>query len=86
MYRIAWCIKEIFGKPQYSYGGWQNDNKINELKEWVYKQNSIDSNTYYWIEKKEGNKVKNVCDKWNKVFETEFVNIEKVNQTHGKQT
>lgn len=84
MYRIAWCIKEIFGKPQYSFGGWQSEEKINELKEWCYKQNSIDSNTYYWIEKKEGDKVKNVNDKWCKEFETEFVNIEKVNQNLEK--
>ena len=83
-YRIAWCIKEIFGKPQYSFGGWQSEQKINELREWVYKQNSIDSNTYYWIEKKEGNKVKNVSDKCGKEFETEFVNIEKVNQNLEK--
>ena len=85
-YRVAWCIKEIFGKPQYNYGGWQSEQKINELREWCYKQNSIDSNTYYWIEKKEGNKVKNVSDKWYKEFETEFVNIEKVNQNLEKQT
>jgi hypothetical protein len=84
MYRIAWCIKELSGKSHYSYGGWQSVDKIDELKEWIYKQNSIDSNTYYWIEKKEGNKVKNVCDKLCKEFETEFVNIEKVNQTLEK--
>ena len=86
MYRIAWCIKGIFSKPVYSYGGWQPDDKINELKEWCYKQNCIDSDAYYWVEKKEGNKVKNVNEKWGKEFETEFVNIEKVNQSHGKQT
>ena len=86
MYRIAWCIKWAFGKPKYCYGEWQPQNKMDELKEWIYKQNSIDSNTYYWIEKKEGNKVKNVNDKWCKEFETEFVNIERVNQNLEKQT
>jgi hypothetical protein len=86
MYRIAWCIKEIFGKPQYSFGGWQQEQKLTELKEWCYKQNSIDSNTYYWIEKKEGDKIKNVSCEWYKEYETDFVNIEKVNHFHGKQT
>ena len=77
MYRIAWCTKNIVDKAQYHYGGWQPEDKMNELRDWCYKQNSIDSNAYYWLEKKEGNKVKNVCEKC-KEFETEFVNIEKV--------
>lgn len=35
----------------------------------------IDMNTYYWVEKKEDGKIKNVILK--EEFETEFVNIEK---------
>lgn len=77
MYRIAWCIKTfpLFGKSQYSYGEWQDKKKYNILKDWCYKQNSIDANTYYWIEKKEDGKIKNVIFK--EEYETEFVNIEK---------
>jgi hypothetical protein len=75
MYRIAWCIK-IFRKGQYSYGGWQEEKYYNELKDWCYTQNAVDFNTYYWIEKKEGDELKNVVDK-KEEYETEFVNIEK---------
>jgi len=75
MYRIAWCLKTI-GFGEYSFGEWQEEKKYNELKDWCYKQNSIDICTYYWVEKKEDGKVKNVVDK-KEEFETEFVSIEK---------
>jgi|TARA_B110000438_G_C15819048_1_gene653366 hypothetical protein len=77
MYRIAWCIKTfpLFEKNQYSYGEWHEKKKYNELKDWCYTQNALDFNTYYWIEKKENDKIKNVIFK--EEYETEFVNIEK---------
>ena len=77
MYRIAWCIKTfpLFEKNQYSYGEWHEKKKYNELKDWCYTQNASDFNTYYWIEKKENDKIKNVIFK--EEYETEFVNIEK---------
>ena len=74
MYRIAWCIKSI-GKGMYSYGNWKDESEYSKLKDWCYKQNMIDMNTYYWVEKKEDGKIKNVILK--EEFETEFVNIEK---------
>ncbi len=74
MYRVAWCIKSI-GKGMYSYGDWKDEKEYNKLKDWCYKQNMIDMNTYYWVEKKEDGKIKNVILK--EEFETEFVNIEK---------
>ena len=74
MYRIAWCIKSV-GKGMYSYGNWKDESEYNKLKDWCYKQNMIDMNTYYWVEKKEDGKIKNVILK--EEFETEFVNIEK---------
>lgn len=74
MYRIAWCIKSV-DKGMYSYGDWKDEKEFNELKEWCYKQNSTDINTYYWIEKKDDNKIKNVILK--EEFETDFINIEK---------
>ena len=76
VYRIAWCIKTFPMLQQYNYGDWQEDKKYNEMKDWCYKQNSIDSGTYYWIEKKEGVDANNVVEK-NEEIETEFVKIDK---------
>ena len=39
------------------------EDELSNLKEWCYKQNMIDENSYYWIEKKEEDKIKNVVDK-----------------------
>lgn len=76
VYRIAWCIKIFGNKPQYNYGDWQEDKKYNEMRDWCYTQNALDSNSYYWIEKKEGVNAHNVIEK-NEEIEREFVSIEK---------
>ena len=76
VYRIAWCIKTFGNKPQYNYGDWQEDKKYNEMRDWCYTQNALDSNSYYWIEKKEGTNAHNVIEK-NEEIETEFVKIDK---------
>ncbi len=76
MYRIAWCIKTVGSAAKYSYGGWQEEKNYIELKDWCYTQNALDFNAYYWLEKKEGEEIKNVVDK-KEEFETEFVSIEK---------
>ena len=75
MYRIAWCIKSI-NKGTYNYGDWKDKSEYNKLKDWCYKQNMIDINTYYWVEKKEGVNAHNVVER-NEEIETEFVKIDK---------
>ena len=70
MYRISWCYKSL-GK--YYNGDWKNEKELGSLKDWCYKQNMIDDNSYYWVEKKEEEKVKNVVDKND--CEKEYVNI-----------
>jgi hypothetical protein len=70
MYRISWCYKST-GK--YYNGDWKEEDELSNLKEWCYKQNMIDENSYYWIEKKEEDKIKNVVDK--NEYEKEYVNI-----------
>jgi len=49
MYRISWCYKSL-GK--YYNGDWKNEKELGDLKDWCYKQNMIDDNSYYWVEKK----------------------------------
>tara|TARA_Y100000591_G_C21592570_1_gene573933 strand:- start:471 stop:695 length:225 start_codon:yes stop_codon:yes gene_type:complete len=57
-FRTAWIIKKT--PTAYCYGDWKNITYLNELKNWVSKQNKKYSDSYYWIEyKTEKNKIKN---------------------------
>ena len=70
MYRISWCYKS---SVKYYSGDWKKAEELSKLKEWCYKQNIIDEQSYYWVEKKEEDKIKNVVDK--NECEKEYVNI-----------
>lgn len=67
MIRIAWVDKR---NEKVYYGEWQKNEKLEELLEWINKNNKLYNKTRYWLEKKENNKIKNI-------LESEIVEIEK---------
>ena len=69
MIRIVWVDKR---KEKIYYGEWQNDKKLEELLDWINKNNKMYSNTRYWLEKSgvDESKVENI-------LESEIVELEK---------
>ena len=69
MIRIVWVDKR---KEKIYYGDWHNDKKLEELLDWINKNNKMYSNTRYWLEKSgvDESKVENI-------IESEIVELEK---------
>lgn len=67
MIRIAWVDKK---NEKVYYGDWQVEKNVEELLDWINRNNKLYNNTKYWLEKKENKKIKNI-------IESEIVEIEK---------